>query len=168
MTSPVSKSLSGIASPSPGTYGPVTAPFFRKTKAAKEIHETPPQHTTVPGKYLYTHSTKTDSGMYFHLHDERGKTFHSVVHPSGTFTEMQSDGSYVEGVTGNKKTSVDGEITTGSEGNHAVFSNADMEIRVTGHLKITAKSITIEAGDTIGSKAGGTHTIIGKKVDINP
>lgn len=169
MSQGTAEALAGLTGGiTPGTDGPSSAPFKTNTDAAKEIHSKSPQYVTVPGEYTMTHSTKSDSGMYFHFHDKKGQTFHSVVHPTGTFQEMQSDGSIAEGVTGNKKTSVDGNYTVGSQGNMAIFSNSDMEFRVKGKLKITADSIEIVAAGGIKSTAGATHTIIGAKVDINP
>lgn len=161
----------------PGTDGPSGAPFKTDTNASKEVHPKQPQYVTVPGKYTETHSTKSDSGMYFHLHDTKGQTFYSVVHPTGTFHEMQSDGSVAQSVTGNMKSSVDGQYTHGSDGNYAQFSNANMEIRVKDTLTIRAKNIKVYVGEDlveeIGSNrkstAGAVQTIIGKsKVDINP
>ncbi len=176
--SSTSEALAGLTGGiTPGTTGHSTAPFKTPTNAAKEVHSKPPQYVTVPGKYNYTHSTKSDSGMYFHLHDVKGQTYHATVHPTGTFTEMQSDGSLAEHVIGNMKSSVDGDLTMGSQGNMAIFTNSSGEIRVKETLTIRAKNIIFEVGEsvteTIGqnrtSTAGSVQTIIGRtKVDINP
>lgn len=169
-SSSTSGALGGLASRTSGTTGPHAAKFEAKSDAAKEIHEkSPPQYTKVGGKYQYTFSTKSDGDFRYILHDVKGQVFEAKVHPSGTFSEMQSDGSMAEGVMGNMKTSVDGEYTMGVQGNMAIFTNTNMEIRVKENLKITAKTIEITASETIKSEAKTTHTIIGKtKVDINP
>lgn len=170
--------LGGLASRTPGTTGPHAAKFETKTDAAKEIHsKSPPQYTKVGGKYQYTFSTKSDGDFRYILHDVKGQVFEAKVHPSGTFQEMQSDGSISEGVIGNMKISVDGEYTLGADKNMAMFTNNSMEMRIKDKLTISAKNIVItakesiktEAGTNIDTTAKQVHTIVGKtKVDINP
>lgn len=171
-------SLAGTASQSPGTTGPHTAPFEAVTKASKEVLPVQPQYATVPGAYTETFSTKSDSGFYIILHDKKGQAFYSLVHPSGTFFEMQSDGSLLTQTRGDRKEVVDGTYTLGAEKNIAMFTNKDAQIRVKdGTLLIQAKNIKIEVeenmteeiGQNKSSTAGKVQTIIGKtKIDLNP
>lgn len=162
--------LGGLASRTSGTTGQHAAKFEAKTDAAKEVFgSSPPQYTKVGGKYQYTFSTKSDGDFRYILHDVKGQVYEAKVHPSGTFTEMQSDGSVAEGVIGNKKVAVDGQYTLGADNKMAIFTNNSMEIRVKDNLKITAKTIEITAEKTIDSTAGTVYKIVGKsKVDINP
>lgn len=171
-------SLAGIATPSPGTAGPHTAPFDRPTKASKEVLPIDPQYITVPGSYTETFSSKSDAGFFIILHDKKGQAFYSLVHPSGTFFEMQSDGSLTTQTRGDRKEVVDGQYTLGAEKNLAIFTNKDAQIRVKdGTLLIQAKNIKIEVeenmieeiGQNKTSTAGKVQTIIGKtKIDLNP
>ena len=171
-------SLAGTASPSPGMSGPHTAPFETPTKASKEVLPNQPQYATVQGSYTETFSTKSDSGFYIILHDKKGQAFYSLVHPSGTFFEMQSDGSLTTQTRGNRKEAVDGEYTLGAEKNIAMFTNKDAQIRVKdGTLLIQAKNIKIEVAENMTEEIGQNktstakqvQTIIGKtKIDLNP
>lgn len=171
-------SLAGAATPSPGTAGPHTAPFDRPTKASKEMLPNDPQYVTIPGEYTETFSTKSDSGMFFILHDKKGQAFYSIVHPSGTFFEMQSDGSLLTQTRGDRKEAVDGTYTLGAEKNIAMFTNKDAQIRVKdGTLLIQAKNIKIEVEENMTEEIGKNktstakevQTIIGKtKIDLNP
>lgn len=170
-------SLSGAATPTPGTAGPHTAPFDRPTKATKEVLPVDPQYIRIPGEYTETFSTKTDSGMFFILHDKKGQAFYSMVHPSGTFFEMQSDGSLLTQTRGDRKEAVDGQYTLGAEKSLAIFTNKDAQLRVKdGTLFIQAKNIVIDVEqnfvEQIGQKktsvAGSTQTIIGSPIHLNP
>ena len=67
------------------------------------------------GKYPETFVNVSKSGMRSIMHDVPGETFKAEVHPTGTFTEMQADGSYVTYTTANRKEAVDGTYTLGSE-----------------------------------------------------
>lgn len=165
-----SMALGSVGSTSGGKHEPAT-------DASKEVlKDSPASFPQIPGKYPDTHINVTKSGFRNIMHDVPGETYQASVHPTGTFQELQADGNYVTYTTKDRKEAVDGQYTLGSQGNMAMFTNGDGQIRVKGELQIYAKSIQITAEESIDYSAGQviqgtTKTMILKgstKIDLNP
>lgn len=143
--------------------GQVAGKFEPATKMSKEIlSKAPPAFPQSKGKYPDTFVNVTKSGFRTVTHDVGGETYKAEIHPTGTFTEMQADGSYVTYTTKNRKEAVDGTYTVGSQGDLVLSTNGKLQIKAMGGILIetqgdmreyVAKSKTTDAGEYFGVSA---------------
>ncbi len=56
--------------------------------------------STFKGEYPYAHVTETESGHLFALDDTKESETVRLAHRTGTFTEMQPDGTRVDKIVG--------------------------------------------------------------------
>jgi hypothetical protein len=173
--------------------GLIAGKFEPATKMSKLIlSKAPAAFPQSKGKYPDTFVNVTKSGFRSVMHDVAGETFKAEVHPTGTFTEMQADGSYVTYTTKNRKEAVDGTYTVGSEGDLVIATNGKLQIKAAGGIIIetqgnmeeyvtkskssdvgqnyaisAAEHLKIVGGSsaTYGSKA--TTFVSGSKVELN-
>lgn len=143
--------------------GQVAGKFEPATKMSKEIlSKAPPAFPQSKGKYPDTFVNVTKSGFRSVMNDVGGETYKAEIHPTGTFTEMQADGSYVTYTTKNRKEAVDGTYTVGSQGDLVISTNGKLQIKAMGGILIetqgdmreyVAKSKTTDAGEYFGVSA---------------
>jgi hypothetical protein len=120
--------------------------FEPATDASKAVlNPAPPSFPQTKGKYPDTHVNVSKAGMRSIIHDVSGEVYQSIVHPTGTFTEMQSDGNYVTYTTKDRKEAVDGEYTLFSEKNMVIATNGDLQIKVKGNVLIESEGDKVEA-----------------------
>lgn len=151
--------------------GLVAGKFEPKSKMAKEIlSKAPPSFPQSKGKYPNTFVSVTTSGFRTVMNDVSGETYKAEIHPTGTFTEMQSDGSYVTYTTQNRKEAVDGTYTLGSEKDLVIATNGNLQIKVKGNILVeaegkyeeyVAKSKSSDIGQNYAVSAAETLRIIG-------
>lgn len=175
---PIGSAASGRSSMALGSVGSTSGGKHQPaTDISKEVlKDAPASFPQIKGKYPDTFINVSKSGMRSVMHDIPGETYQATVHPTGTFTEMQADGNYVTYTTKDRKEAVDGQYTIGSQGNLAMATNGDAQIRVKGTLFISAKNIQMTASDNYNYTAGDaitgstkTMTLIGSsKIDLNP
>jgi hypothetical protein len=143
------------------------------------LKDAPASFPEIKGKYPQTHINVSESGMRNILHDVGGETYQAVVHPTGTFTEMQADGNYVTYTAQNRKEAVDGSYTLGSEGNLVIATNGNLQLKAKGNILIEAegglsefiaesKSSTVGQSYSMSAKAqvsiiGGSGATYGSK-----
>ena len=153
--------------------GLVAGKFEPATKMSKQIlSKAPPAFPQSKGKYPDTFVNVTKSGFRTVMHDVGGQTFKAEVHPTGTFTEMQADGSYVTYTAKNRKEAVDGSYTMGSEGDLVIATNGNLQIKVKGKMLVEVEGSYQEftvgkrrmlSGENIDVGAKGQVDIIGEK-----
>lgn len=114
--------------------------FEPKSPMAKEIlSKAPAQFPQAKGKYPNTFVSVSTSGFRSIMNDVGGEVYKAEVHPTGTFTEMQADGSYVTYTTQNRKEAVDGTYTVGSDGDLVLATNGNLQIKAKGSILIEAQ-----------------------------
>lgn len=151
--------------------GTTAGKFEPATRMSKTVlAKAPPAFPQTKGKYPNTFITVTTSGFRSITHDVAGETYRAEVHPTGTFTEMQADGSYVTYTTKNRKEAVDGTYTMGSEGDLVISTNGKLQIKAKGGILVetqgdmreyVAKSKTTDAGEGFEVSAAKQVNMIG-------
>ena len=151
--------------------GSIAGKFEPATKMSKEVlSKAPPAFPQSKGKYPDTFVNVTKSGFRTVLNDVGGETYKAEVHPTGTFTEMQADGSYVTYTTKNRKEAVDGTYTVGAEGDLVISTNGKLQIKAKGGILVetqgdmrefVAKSKTTDAGEGFEVSAAKQVNMIG-------
>lgn len=139
--------------------GQVAGKFEPASKMAKEIlSKAPPAFPQSKGKYPDTFVNVTKSGFRSVIHDVGGETFKAEIHPTGTFSEMQADGSYVNYTTKNRKEAVDGTYTLGSEGDLVIATNGNLQIKAKGNILIETEGKMEEfVGESKNSDVGTSY-----------
>ena len=157
--------------------GLVAGKFEPATKMSKQIlSKAPPAFPQSKGKYPDTFVNVTKSGFRTVMHDVGGQTFKAEVHPTGTFTEMQADGTYTMGSEGDLVIATNGNLQIKAKGNILIETEGKMEEFVgesknsdvgTSYIMNAAKNITMIGGSeaTYGSKQ--TVYVSGSKVQLN-
>jgi hypothetical protein len=145
--------------------------FEPASKMSKEVlSKAPAQFPQSKGKYPNTFINVTTSGFRSIMNDVAGETYKAEVHPTGTFTEMQADGSYVTYTTKNRKEAVDGTLTLGSEEDMVISTNGRLQIKAKGGILIetqgymreyVAKAKTTDAGEDFLVSAAKQVSMIG-------
>lgn len=120
--------------------GQIAGKFEPATKMSKEVlSKAPPAFPQAKGKYPDTFVNVTKSGFRSVMNDVGGETYKAEIHPTGTFTEMQADGSYVTYTTKNRKEAVDGTYTVGAEGDLVIATNGNLQIKAKGNILIESQ-----------------------------
>lgn len=108
------------------------------------------------GKYPYNHVEKTESGHVFESDDTPGSERIHTYHRSGTFQEIDPNGSMVRRIKGssyeiidkNGKISISGRADISINGDCRIFVGNDADIQVDG-------SVNLVAGNDINAFASG-------------
>ncbi len=109
--------------------------------------------------YPYNKVYQTESGHYKEWDDTEGKERIREQHTSGTYYEMQDDGSMRTEVQKDQYIRVKGDATVkvGSDdsGNRANLTiTGDCNITVTGDASINAKNVSVTGTDSVTVRAG--------------
>lgn len=141
--------------------GQVAGKFEPATKMSKQIlSKAPPAFPQSKGKYPDTFVNVTKSGFRSVTHDVGGETFKAEIHPTGTFSEMQADGSYVTYTAKNRKEAVDGTYTIGSEGDLVIATNGNLQIKAKGNILFEAEGKMEEfVGESKNTDIGTNYTL---------
>jgi hypothetical protein len=129
-------------------------------------------------QYPYNHVTQTESGHFKEMDDSPGNERIRTQHRTGTYVEMQPDGSEVHKIVGNgyeiiakdKQVLVKGicHITVEGDSVFHVYGDAWSSIEGNAHLDIHGDSKTTIGGDATIMSSGDVDIIAGGLLaDIN-
>jgi len=136
-------------------------------------------------RYPYNRMKSSESGHIFEMDDTPDNERVNLMHRSGTFIEMDVNGTQVNRITGDGYEIVDrngyvyikGAYSITSEGFTSIYVNADAHIRVAGHTQIdleqdldmnVARDFNLNIGGNWKIDVGGwEHKVIGKDRTVN-
>jgi hypothetical protein len=133
---------------------------------------TEPESTFV-GEYPYAHVTETESGHLFALDDTKDSETVRLAHRTGTFTEMQPDGTRVDKIVGdgyqiiakNNHVLIKGVCNITIEGDSVLHVMGDADMKVDGDVYSLVEGnsttqvkgdVSLFAGGDVDVSAGGT------------
>jgi len=126
-------------------------------------------------QYPYNKVTQTESGHIIEVDDTHGSERIHIYHKSGTFVEIDANGSMVKRTKGssyeiidrNGKISIAGRADISISGACNIFVGNDANIEVEGDVNLTCHNdITAMAGGTLNLSATEEVNITGNKVNI--
>ena len=126
-------------------------------------------------QYPYNKVTQTESGHIIEVDDTSGSERIHIYHKSGTFVEIDANGSMVKRTKGssyeiidrNGKISIAGRADISISGACNIFVGNDANIEVEGDVNLTCHNdITAMAGGTLNLSATEEVNITGNKVNI--
>lgn len=127
------------------------------------------------GAYPYNKVTQTESGHIIEIDDTPGSERLHIYHKSGTYIEIDANGSVVKRTKGssyeiidrNGKISIAGRADISVNGACNIFVGNDANIEVEGDTNITCHNdITAQAGGTFNLSAVEEFNIASNKVNI--
>jgi uncharacterized protein YcbK (DUF882 family) len=127
------------------------------------------------GAYPYNKVTQTESGHIIEVDDTPGSERIHIYHKSGTYVEIDSNGSMVKRTKGssyeiidrNGKISIAGRADISVNGACNIFVGNDANIEVEGDVNLTCHNdITAMAGGTLNLSATEEVNITSNKVNI--
>ena len=127
------------------------------------------------GAYPYNKVTQTESGHIFEVDDTPGSERLHIYHKSGTYIEIDANGSVIKRTKGssyeiidrNGKISIAGRADISVNGACNIFVGNDANIEVEGDTNITCHNdITAQAGGTFNLSAVEEFNIAGGNVNI--
>lgn len=128
------------------------------------------------GEYPYNKVQQTESGHVIEIDDTPGAERLHVYHRSGTFIEIDANGSVIKRATGssyeiidkNGKISIAGKADISVNGACNIFVGNDANIEVDGDTNLTCyNDITAQAGGTLNLSATEEINILSKKINIH-
>jgi len=126
-------------------------------------------------QYPFNKVTQTESGHIIEVDDTHGSERIHIYHKSGTFVEIDANGSMVKRTKGssyeiidrNGKISIAGRADISISGACNIFVGNDANIEVEGDVNLTCHNdITAMAGGTLNLSATEEVNITGNKVNI--
>ena len=129
---------------------------------------TEPESTFV-GEYPYAHVTETESGHLFALDDTKGSETVRLAHRTGTFTEMQPDGTRIDKIVGdgyqiiakNNHVLIKGVCNITIEGDSVLHVMGDADMKVDGDV------YSLVEGDSSTQVKGDVSLFAGGDVDVS-
>ena len=127
------------------------------------------------GEYPYNKVTQTESGHIIEVDDTPGSERLHIYHRSGTFVEIDANGSVVKRSVGssyeiidrNGRISIAGKADISVNGACNIFIGNDANIEVEGDVNLTCHNdITAMAGGTLNMSAKEEVNITGGNVNI--
>lgn len=127
------------------------------------------------GEYPYNKVTQTESGHIIEIDDTPGSERLHIYHKSGTFIEIDANGSVVKRAVGssyeiidrNGKISIAGKADISVNGACNIFVGNDANIEVDGDVNLTCHNdITAMAGGTLNMSAKEEVNITGGNVNV--
>lgn len=127
------------------------------------------------GAYPYNKVTQTESGHIFEIDDTPGSERLHIYHKSGTYIEIDSNGSVIKRTKGssyeiidrNGKISIAGRADISVNGACNIFVGNDANIEVEGDVNLTCHNdITAQAGGTFNLSAVEEFNIASGNVNI--
>lgn len=120
-----------------------------KNASGEEWKEPTDQYKTV---YPYSDVRVTESGHTFEIDDTKGAERINTVHRTGTYEELQADGSRAVHVIGNDY--------------HVVVKNNNVYVKGNLNINVDGNANILVGGDVIADIKGGVRATIGKDVDV--
>lgn len=127
------------------------------------------------GAYPYNKVTETESGHTIEMDDTPGSERLHIYHKSGTFVEIDANGSMVRRIVGssyeiidrNGKISISGSADISVNGSCNIFVGNDANIEVEGDVNLKCHNdITAQAGGTLNLSATEEVNITGGNVNV--
>ena len=127
------------------------------------------------GAYPYNKVTETESGHTIEMDDTPGSERLHIYHKSGTFVEIDANGSMVRRIVGssyeiidrNGKIAISGSADISINGACNIFVGNDANIEVDGDVNLTCHNdITAQAGGTLNLSATNEVNITGGNVNV--
>lgn len=127
------------------------------------------------GEYPYNKVTQTESGHIIEVDDTPGSERLHIYHRSGTFIEIDANGSVVKRAVGssyeiidrNGKIAIAGKADISVNGACNIFVGNDANIEVEGDTNITCHNdITVQAGGTLNLSATEEINITSDRINI--
>ena len=127
------------------------------------------------GAYPYNKVTETESGHTIEMDDTPGSERLHIYHKSGTFVEIDANGSMVRRIVGssyeiidrNGKIAISGSADISINGACNIFVGNDANIEVEGDVNLTCHNdITAQAGGTLNLSATNEVNITGGNVNV--
>lgn len=128
------------------------------------------------GEYPYNKVQQTESGHIIEIDDTPGAERLHVYHRSGTFIEIDGNGSVIKRAVGssyeiidrNGKISIEGRADISVNGACNIFVGNDANIEVDGDTNLTCfNDITAQAGGTLNLSATEEINILSNKINIH-
>ena len=125
--------------------------------------------------YPYNKVTETESGHIIEVDDTPGSERLHIYHKSGTFVEIDANGSMVRRIVGssyeiidrNGKIAISGSADISINGACNIFVGNDANIEVEGDVNLTCHNdITAQAGGTLNLSAAEEVNITGGNVNV--
>ena len=104
--------------------------------------------------YPYNKVYETESGHYKEYDDTEGNTRIREQHASGTYTEMEHDGSMRTEVQKDQYIRVKGDVKIIGDKDANVTIEGNCNITVTGDATISAKNVSVTGTDAVTVRAG--------------
>lgn len=136
-------------------------------KGVKSIGTTwdEPAGTFAP-QYPLNFSIESESGHALELDDTPGKERVHLAHKIGSFVEFDAAGNRVEKIVKDSYTIIAGSNFVVIDGACNVTVKGNCNLKVSGALAAEAKSISLNATDSVKIRAGGALKLEGKSVDV--
>lgn len=128
------------------------------------------------GEYPFNKVTQTESGHIIEIDDTPGSERLHIYHRSGTFVEIDSNGSIIKRATGssyeivdrNGKIAIAGKADVSVNGACNIYVGNDANIEVDGDTNLTCHNdITAQAGGTLNLSAVEEINVTSKNININ-
>lgn len=121
------------------------------------------------GEYPYAHVTETESGHLFALDDTKGSETVRLAHRTGTFTEMQPDGTRIDKIVGdgyqiiakNNHVLIKGVCNITIEGDSILHVMGDADMKVDGDV------YSLVGGDSTTKVQGDASIFAGGDLDLS-
>lgn len=121
------------------------------------------------GEYPYAHVTETESGHLFALDDTKGSETVRLAHRTGTFTEIQPDGTRIDKIVGdgyeivakNKHVLIKGVCNITIEGDSILHVMGDADMKVDGDV------YSLVGGDSTTKVQGDASIFAGGDLDLS-
>ncbi len=146
-------------------------------KSAGGVTWSEPSPSFAP-EYPYNYAHETESGHAFEMDDTSGKERVHLAHKSGSFIEMDYDGSRIEKITKDHYSVIMGSDYVYIQGKCSITVDGDCNLKVggkinveaseinlaaSGDVKIKGKSVKIEADTSMDLKSGTAFNAGGGK-----
>ncbi len=127
------------------------------------------------GEYPYNKVNQTESGHIIEIDDTPGAERLHIYHKSGTFIEIDSNGSIIKRAMGssyeiidrNGKIAINGKADISVNGACNIFVGNDANIEVDGDATLTCfNDITAQAGGTLNLTAKEEVNIVSQKINM--
>ena len=176
------KEYSGMSETNKLAQGDVRGTIVQKKNQARMIGAKLPfgeawdqPESAFRGAYPYNKVTETESGHVIEVDDTPGSERLHIYHRSGTFIEIDANGSVVKRAVGssyeiidkNGKIAISGKADISVNGECNIFVGNDANIEVEGDVNLTCHNdITAQAGGTLNLSATEEVNITGANVNV--
>lgn len=125
--------------------------------------------STFVGEYPYAHVTETESGHLFALDDTKDSETIRLAHRTGTFTEMQPDGTRVNKIVGDNYEIVakNNHVLIRGVCNITIEGDSVLNVKGDADVKIEGDAYTLIEGDSTIKAKGDASIFAGGDLDLS-